>query len=131
MKPIIWTPDFSVGVARIDEQHKGLIAMVNRLIAQPRITTESATISDLLGDLTKYAEEHFATEEELMRQHGYPHLEEHIAQHRALRKTTVDFCMATLNGADDVPETMLRYLSDWLAEHILKSDMEFKPYCRE
>ena len=131
MKQITWTPDFSVGVASIDEQHKWLIGIVNRLIAEPRITTKSETISHVLSELTKYAEEHFATEEALMLQHRYPRLEEHIAQHRAFRKTTVDFCMATLNGADDVPETMLRYLSDWLAEHILKSDMEFKPYCRE
>ena len=131
MKLIIWTPDFSVGVASIDEQHKGLIAMVNRLMAEPRTTTQSETISALLSDLTKYAEEHFAAEEELMRRHNYPRLDEHIAQHLTFRNATVDFCMAAMNDDGTVPEAMFRYLCNWLVEHILNSDMDYKPYCRE
>ncbi len=131
MEQITWTEDFSVGIARIDEQHKRLIQMINRLIAEPQTTTKSETVSDLLNDMTNYAFEHFATEEELMREHNYPHLEEHVAQHRAFRKKTVDFCSATMLDVEAVPETMLYYLRDWLVEHILKSDMAFKPFFRE
>jgi hemerythrin-like metal-binding protein len=102
--------------------------MINRLIAEPQTTTESETVSDLLSDMTNYAQEHFAAEEELMRQHNYPRLEEHVAQHRAFQKKTVDFCLATVLNVGIVPETMLHYLSDWLVEHILKSDMAYKPF---
>lgn len=131
MEQIAWTEDFSVGVVIIDEQHKQLIALVNRLIAKPQTTTKSEAISDLLSDMTNYAIEHFATEEELLRQHNYPHLEEHVAQHRAFRKQIVDFCMATMSNVATVPETMLHYLRDWFVEHILKSDMAYKPFFRE
>ena len=65
MEQITWTEEFSVGVVRIDEQHKQLIAMINRLIAEPQTTTRSETISDLLTGMTNYAQMHFATEEEL------------------------------------------------------------------
>jgi len=131
MEEITWTEDFSVGVARIDEQHKRLIAMINRLIAEPQTTTRSETVSDLLTDMTKYAQEHFATEEELMRRHNYPHLGEHIAQHRAFRKKTVDFCTATTLDAEAVPATLLHYLREWLVGHILDTDMAYKPFFRE
>jgi len=113
MEQITWTEDFSVGVVRLDEQHKRLIKMINRLIAEPQTTTESEMVSDLLSDMTNYAQAHFTAEEELMRQHNYPRLEEHVAQHRAFQKKTVDFCSATVLNVGSVPETMLHYLSDW------------------
>ena len=131
MEQIIWTEDFSVGVVRLDDQHKRLIQMINRLIAEPQTTTESETVSDLLSDMTNYAQKHFATEEELMRQHNYPRLEEQITEHRAFQKKTVDFCSATMLDVKIVPETMLHYLSDWLVHHILKIDMAYKPFFRE
>ena len=131
MEQITWTEDFSVGVVRLDEQHKRLIQMINRLIAKPQTTTKSEMVSDLLSDMTNYAQKHFAAEEELMRQYNYPHLKEHVAQHRAFQKKTVDFCSATMLNIGIVPETMLHYLSDWLVEHILKIDMAYKPFFRE
>ena len=71
MEQITWTEDFSVGVVSLDEQHKRLIQMINRLIiAGPQTTTRSETVSDLLSDMANYARKHFATEEELMRQHN-------------------------------------------------------------
>ena len=131
MEQITWTEDFSVGVVMLDDQHKRLIQMINRLIADPQATTGSETISDLLSGMTNYALKHFATEEELMRKHNYPGLTEQVAQHRAFQKKTVDFCSATMLQVKIVPETMLRYLSDWLVEHILKIDMAYKPFFRK
>jgi hemerythrin len=131
MEQITWTEDFSVGVVRLDEQRKRLIQMINRLIAKPQTTTESEMVSDLLSDMTNYALKHFAAEEELMRQYNYPRLKEQVAQHRAFQEKTVDFCSATMLNVGIVPETMLHYLSDWLVEHILKSDMAYKPFFRE
>ena len=123
-----WTEDFSVGDAKIDEQHKQLFNMINRLITESETTIQSETVSDLLTDMTNYAQEHFAAEEKLMRKHNYPHLEEHIAQHLTFRIKVLDFCKDAMKGVGGIPSTMLSYLRDWLVEHILKSDKAFKPY---
>ena len=131
MEQITWTEDFSVGVVRFDNQHKRLVRMINRLMADPRATTKSETVSDLLGDMTIYAGEHFAAEEELMVHYNYPDLEKHVAQHRAFQKKTVDFCLSTMINVETVPEKMLHFLGDWLVEHILESDMAYKPFFRE
>jgi hemerythrin len=106
MEQITWTEDFSVGVERLDEQYKRIIQMINKLIAEPQTTTRSEAVSDLLNDMTKYAREHFETEEELMRQHSYPHLVEHVAQHRDYQKKTVDLCTATTLSVGIVPDAM-------------------------
>ena len=52
MESIIWTTKFCVDVARIDEQHKRLIDMINRLVAASQAKTGLETISDLLNDMT-------------------------------------------------------------------------------
>jgi hemerythrin len=128
MVPIYWTEEFSVGVRKMDEQHKKLIAMINRLIKEPEADTHSETISDLLSDMINYAREHFRDEEALMSEHGYPYLDRQTEQHTGFIKKTVDFCSATEVGVDIVPQAMLGYLKDWLIHHILEQDMKYKPF---
>ncbi len=131
MEELIWTEDFSVGVARIDNQHKQLVGILNRLIAESQVSTNSETISEILNDMMTYSHEHFEAEEELLRQHAYPHLKEHITQHHAFRRQVANFCSATMINVVSVPENILDYLSSWLLEHILESDMAYKPFLQE
>jgi hemerythrin len=129
MEPIQWSEQFSVGVEELDRQHQRLIQMLNRLLSRQEPTdTHSEVISDTLLAMTRYAEEHFKTEEGLMERYGYPNLEEQKRQHRAYRKKTVDLSMATMYGVDSVPETLVAYLRDWLVQHILEEDMKYKAF---
>ena len=128
MEPITWNDDFKVGVEQLDEQHRQLIQILNRLISKPQATTGSETISELLNDMMNYSKTHFETEENFLRQCNYPHLDEQIAQHRAFRKKNVDFCTATMQKDKTVPKEILHYLHDWWMNHILKSDMKYKPF---
>ncbi len=131
MEPIIWSENFSVGVPLFDEQHKGLIAMVNKIIKDPEATARSETVSDILTDLTRYVQEHFKSEENLMIEHGYPHLEQHKSQHKAYKKKVAELCIATMDGFETVPQDLLEYLQQWWTRHILHVDMEYKPFFEE
>ncbi|MCG8335819.1 MAG: bacteriohemerythrin [Proteobacteria bacterium] len=128
MEPIVWTDELSVGIVLFDEQHKRLVRMLNRMIADPSATTRSETISDILTELTRYAQEHFKCEEDWMIQHNYPRLEEHREKHMDFRKTVAELCVATSSGLDSVPKILLEYLKNWLTQHILHEDMMFKPF---
>jgi hemerythrin-like metal-binding protein len=128
MEEIAWTDDFSVGVAALDAQHKKLIGMINRLIRDPSAETRSETISDLLTEMTRYAQKHFQAEETLMSEHGYPGLDSQKQQHQAFRRKTVDLCSATMARVQIVPDVMLNYLREWLVDHILREDMKYKPF---
>lgn len=131
MEPIIWTDQLSVGVILFDEQHKRLVRMLNRMIKDPGATTRSETVSDILTELTRYAQEHFRCEEDWMIRHNYPRLEEHREEHVDFRKTVAKLCVATSSGLDSVPEFLLDYLKNWLTHHILHEDMLFKPFNAE
>ncbi len=128
MDPIFWTGEFSVGVSEMDNQHKKLIAMINKLIEEPDAKTNSHTISDLLTAMITYAQEHFRAEEALMSEHGYPLKDMQTEQHKSFVKKTVDFCSAVEVGVDIVPHAMLEYLKGWLVHHILEQDMKYKSF---
>lgn len=123
MEQITWTDDFSVGVKQLDEQHRRLVDMINRLIASPGVATKSETVSELLNDMIAYALEHFRTEEALLRECEAPNVEEHAAEHLAFWEKAVDLCSATMLDVGVVPEAILHYLRDWLETHIFQSDM--------
>ncbi len=131
MEPIVWTEQFSVGISEMDKQHKKLVAMINTLIDNPRATTNSMTVSDLLTKMIKYAQEHFQDEEALMSEYGYPFKDQQSEQHRSFVKKTVDFCTAVEVGVDTVPQAMLEYLKNWLVHHILEQDMKYKTFFLE
>ncbi|MDP7287788.1 MAG: bacteriohemerythrin [Phycisphaerae bacterium] len=131
MEQIVWTEEFSVGVEKLDEQHKILIGMINKLIRDPQAATRSETVSDVLGEMTNYALEHFAFEENLMAEHGYPQSKGHVKEHRAFQETTSKFCTATAVDVLGVPEMLLEHLSEWLVHHILEIDMAYRPFFQE
>ncbi len=131
MEQIFWSEKLSVGVKLFDEQHKGLIAMLNKMIKDPTATTRSETISDVLTDMTSYAQQHFKAEEDLMIEHGYPQYEEHKSQHKAFRIKVMELCTATMGGDEAVPKVILEFLKQWFTQHILDEDMEYKPFFKE
>ncbi len=129
METIQWSEEFSVGVEKLDQQHRQIIGMLNRLISTPEAQdTHSETISDILTAMTRYSLEHFKTEEGLMKAHGYPELEEHRQEHIAYRKKAIDFSTATSLGVESVPQILVSYLSEWWTHHILDEDMKYKPF---
>ncbi|MCP3922531.1 MAG: hemerythrin family protein [Desulfobacterales bacterium] len=131
MEQIVWSDNFSVGVKLFDDQHKRLIAMLNKMIKNPMATTKSETVSDVLSDMTNYAQQHFKSEEDLMIEHGYPHLEQQKKQHKEFREKVLKLCTATSYEVEAVPQVLLDYLKQWLTQHILHEDMEYKTFFEE
>jgi len=129
MEAIRWSEKFSVGVKELDEQHRQIIEMLNRLISTPEARdANSETVSEILTAMTRYSLEHFKTEEGLMKAHGYPNLEEHRQEHIAYRRKAIDFSTAATIGVESVPQILIDYLSEWWMHHILDEDMKYKPF---
>jgi hemerythrin-like metal-binding protein len=131
MEKINWSPKYSVGVEIIDEQHKRLVLMLNRLIGSKEATTNSEIVSDVITQMTKYAEDHFKLEEDLMAEFGFPLLDQHRQSHDKYRKKVVDLCTAVLLDVPIVPQVMLNYLVKWWENHILHEDMEYKSFFKK
>jgi hemerythrin-like metal-binding protein len=131
MEKINWSTEYSVGIGRIDEQHKQIVLMLNRLIGAKEATTGSEVVSDLIDQMTKYAQEHFKFEEDLMAEFGFPLLDQHKQSHVKYRKKIVDLCTSVSLDIPVVPQVMLNYLVQWWQKHILHEDMGYKSFFSE
>lgn len=62
-----WSEDLSVGIQEIDEQHKELVPLLNRLRDAVVAHHGYAACSEILDQLAQYTRVHFIVEESLMR----------------------------------------------------------------
>jgi len=128
MDLIQWTDEYSVGVPELDKQHKALVDLINRLATEghrPRV------IPVVLDELDRYAKDHFRVEEAFVRATRPQDLEEHQRQHRAFEEwlhAAREVYRFSNTAPDPFVVTLNSFLRNWLINHILKTDMAYKPH---
>jgi hemerythrin-like metal-binding protein len=125
---VTWNESFSVGIRKIDKQHRELINIMNFLVENEDASGNSEPIASVLDRMTKYAHYHFETEEALMLEYEYPEYESHRDDHIQFKSKTAKFCLDALQRKETLPDEVISYLRHWLTHHILRTDMKYKPY---
>jgi hemerythrin-like metal-binding protein len=120
---ITWDPDtHDVGIHEIDQQHRMLVEIINRIDSALHTAAPKVVLRGLLDELLQYAEYHFFTEEHYMHRHGYPdeitHREAHHHLIDALLKMHDDF----INRERHDPRSAVDFLASWLTDHIVYVD---------
>ncbi len=126
-----WDDALSVRIEAIDEQHKKLIDLLNRLHECKASKKGDQTISKILQELIDYTVYHFAFEEELFDKHGYPQTEEHKISHRKLEAQVLEFAKAFEAGSASLSADLFLFLRGWLNGHIRGSDRQYSPFIIE
>lgn len=130
MALIEWSDELSVGITSIDDQHKRLVAIINELHLAMLDRRERQLMAKIFGELVDYTKTHFAFEEDLFAEHGYPEGENHAALHRHLAQRVIELKEEFDAGNTAVTLEVMRFLRDWLADHILDSDRQYAPFLR-
>ena len=125
---ISWTDELSVGIGIIDEQHKGLVDLINELNAAMRQRRSDAVLVGVLERLKQYTVKHFATEEEFFDKFGYPDAPAHKKAHRDLVEKVLAFEAGLKSGRAKVTMEIMRFLKDWLVGHIMGTDKRYAPF---
>lgn len=119
-----WTPDLTVGVQMIDEQHKELIRRMNAFFDAMKHGDKQQKVLEILDFLEQYVVSHFSDEEKLQLSSGYPLYREHkklhtdfIADVKQIR-TDIETRGFTAATASLVGSTLV----SWLTLHIKKTD---------
>jgi hemerythrin len=121
------TKEMEVGVAKVDEQHKELVNRINTVTCMDinSISNEEAKKTlNLLGD---YIVQHFADEEVLQKQCGYPEYEWHKKQHQIYVNEFNDLKSEfEKNGASaKFCSHLNKSIINWIVNHIKDVDVEF------
>ena len=121
---IEWDVKFSVGVQRIDEEHKKLIDIINKAA----VTNKSKKIRVVLATLDEminYAGYHFLTEETYMVGSDYPEYLFHRNEHIGFTDKVIDFQNRVVSGDSQVVNEAQEFLKQWLVNHIQETDSRY------
>ena len=127
---ILWKDSYSVGVKRIDEQHKKLILIINKLYESFVDQTTGQKLKEIINDLVEYTQYHFKTEEELFLESSYPDAENHIQQHQEFIRKISKFKSDLEDGKTSLTFQLMNFLRNWLMNHIAISDQAYAGHFR-
>lgn len=85
-------------------------------------------LEKVLSSLAEYTVYHFQTEEALFQKHGYPKAAEHKKQHNDLTRKVKELTDKLSKGQCTITLETLDFLTDWLKNHIQRSDKEYGPF---
>ncbi|QYZ65959.1 MAG: hemerythrin [Gammaproteobacteria bacterium (ex Lamellibrachia satsuma)] len=120
-----WSDSLSVGIEEIDEQHKILVDLINRMHQAIHERHGSDAVKGILAELADYTRIHFAVEESLMRILNYPGYEEHKEIHEELLGHVVELIQKVESGKTAIGFELLHFLKTWLTKHIMEEDMQY------
>jgi hemerythrin-like metal-binding protein len=117
-----WRPEYAIGVEEVDSDHQHLFALIDSFATAIRQGREHDRLFSLMEELLDYTCYHFAHEELLMEQIGYPHFEEHRLEHEGIRKTLHTMKAQAAGGGGSIAEKLMNFLFSWLRQHTMTSD---------
>ena len=120
--PLEWKPEYSVGVASVDHEHRELIDLVNRIGEAMASGRPAGEVEDAFGDLYRAISSHFALEERFMREHGYDQLPQHKADHERLLDELRDIMDEWREGSAPPVERFTKAVEAWFAVHFKTHD---------
>lgn len=125
MALIEWTDSFSIGIPAMDQQHRHLIELINKLDQAVRISKKNPATPAILTELVEYTKSHFEAEEKVMKESGYPGIEEHRAIHQKLLREVTDTMEKVNSGKLTASTNTSDFLQIWLEKHLAGYDCKY------
>jgi hemerythrin-like metal-binding protein len=119
-----WNTNFETGIPIIDEQHKKLIDLLNLLISHIAYQSDVPTLNLIFDELKEYTQYHFSTEEKIWQDYFYDDawVEWHKHAHADFISEVIKIKEESHQSLDETIEEIVKFLTHWLAFHILDSD---------
>jgi hemerythrin len=128
---LTWNHTCTIGVRAMDDQHGILMDTMNEIRLASIRGAGREQIHLLMNQLIEFTEMHFASEEQLMEQNGFPSLAEHRAGHQRLLAHLHESAHWVQHGETVPMRTLLGFLRDAFFEHMEGLDQQFGPWLNE
>lgn len=136
-----WREAWSLEVGFMDEDHRTLAAMLNRLARDygtraglppyPVRRPNAPPLTEALAELAQHTRAHFQREEEVMRTDGYPALPDHKSEHdQLLAELSVLARELRQSGRQWLDVQLLDSLKDWFLGHVLELDRQLADFLK-
>ncbi len=124
-----WKDSFSVGIHKLDAQHRGLLELINKIgdLADARGAVKPSTFG-ALNEMIRYADNHFRTEEGYLEKYCYPGYPEQKKEHEAFVERAFSMAQDLEKESGLSLGAIIFYLEDWYVDHVLGIDQEYKQF---
>ena len=120
-----WDDKYSVRISMIDEEHKKLFGILNKVIFAKEHKGNPEELWEVLSEMTNYALTHFKTEEAYMKEFNYIEYEDHREEHRNFHTETIAYHDKVIEGDCQIANEIIEYLKWWLVNHIQATDKKY------
>ena len=124
MAKLEWSESLKLGVESMDQDHKFLISLMNKLEALEGANAEKDQISQCFNDLLEFTVKHFSKEEEFMESMQFDGLNSHKLIHKELLRRLGDH-HDEFNKTGVISEGLMDFLVIWLKSHICGIDAKY------
>jgi diguanylate cyclase (GGDEF)-like protein/hemerythrin-like metal-binding protein len=113
------------GIAEIDEEHRNLARLINKLNSAWRHGQSLPALTSLFDNLVTATALHFETEGHFMAQYGYVEQRQHESMHAQLLDEAMRLRARLLEGGELLA---LQTIKDWLLGHVSHADQQLAAY---
>ena len=121
---LYWVSEFEIGNEYVDLQHRYFLDLINRIGKNFRETNDGDYKRKLIIELHKYADFHFASEENIAISCGLPGVESHHQLHLQLLEELNQYAENLDKGLKTIDE-FLEFITDWFLVHTQHEDRNF------
>lgn len=130
---LVWQEDMSVGNAKIDNDHKYLISIINAIEAGLNCEASVRILLVYVSQLVDFGKEHFEREELYQEEIMFPHRRTHQKYHNNLMERIKEIRRFLISQADSevyqfTTPRLVQILKDWIVDHFQYEDMKMKEY---
>ena len=126
-----WHAEYSVGVGVLDEHHRHIFHLLNRIYETLLLQQGRAALAYLLDELIVYTRSHFAGEELLMKCFAYPDGPSHELEHMRLVRALLEFREQFADGHENLVTPLLEFMEGRLIRHIVTTDCRYSAFFAE
>ena len=120
-----WDDKYSVGIKSIDNQHREIFVLLNKLLEAIKMGHASDVTIQIIQELERYAVNHFQKEEYFFQRFNYQGSAEHITEHQNFIKKLAVLKSEINSGKLILTIELLNFLKDWIDHHILVVDKKY------
>lgn len=122
-----WIDKFNLGISQIDDQHKRLVAIMNKICTALNEGRGIEVAGEALAEMEDYALTHFTLEEKYFDEFHYEKTEEHKAWHRDFINRVQALKRELESGKKTVSVDAISFLGGWFIDHTQTFDRDYVP----
>lgn len=117
---------FNLNTLSLNTDSRRLAALIDRLYRSQHMPSHSEAITDILDELSAYAFDTLAQEEQALASTSMTISAAHAREHLRFQEYIANHCLQATLGIS-ASKDLLHFLVDWWHDHVLGTDLEVRP----